>query len=594
MPVTWNELEVPLQNEVKQAILSFKFPTMTPVQAATIPQLLKQKDVAAEAATGSGKTLAFLIPMLEILKRRESEEKWKKHKVGAIVISPTRELALQTRDVLEQMLEHVKGLTSALFVGGNSVDEDVQKFKERGANIIICTPGRLEDLLTRKVDINLSQAVKSLEILILDEADKLLDLGFQNTLNIILSYLPRQRRTGLFSATQTKEVQDIIRAGLRNPVLISVSAKASQSTPVTLTNYYIVTRDDGKLASLFNFLERRDVQKAMLFLPTCASVDYWSHIFNALVPKNLDLPIFAIHGKMKQKRNKVLDNFRKSSKGLILCTDVMARGIDIPEIDWVLQWDPPASASAFVHRVGRTARQGHQGSSLILLLENEEDYVTFIEKNQRVTLSPLEDDVTEKQVDSFADKIRKLQLKDRALMEKATKAFVSHVRAYSKHECSILLQVKNLPLGAMAYTYGLLQLPKMPELKNKDTSGFRTIDNVDLNSIPYKDKQREKTRLEKLEEYKKTGNWPGLKQKLFKKPTTPWSKTKQLKEDRKSKRSKRKASKELKTDKPEVSKKRKKGISQEDMDELVRDVALLKKLKKKKMSEEEFDREFGI
>ncbi|KAK9886414.1 hypothetical protein WA026_016693 [Henosepilachna vigintioctopunctata] len=590
MPKSWNELGVSLNVEVKNAVSSFKFPFTTPVQAATIPQLLKQKDVAAEAVTGSGKTLAFLIPLLEILKRREGEEKWKKHKVGAVVISPTRELALQTSDVLKQMLNYVKGLTSALFVGGNSIEEDLQHFKENGANIIICTPGRLEDLLTRKVDINLAQAVKSLEILILDEADRLLDLGFQNTLNTILSYFPRQRRTGLFSATQTNEVKDLIRAGLRNPVLISVSSKAPQSTPVSLTNYYIITKDNGKLASLISFLENKDVQKALLFLPTCACVDYWAQVFPTVISKNLDLPIFAIHGKMKQKRNKVLDSFRKSVKGLILCTDVMARGIDIPEIDWVLQWDPPANASAFVHRVGRTARQGQQGSSLILLLENEEAYISFIEKNQRVALKPIENEITDEQIYSYIDQIRNLQLKDRALMEKATKAYVSHIRAYSKHECSILFQVKNLPLGAMASSYGLLQLPKMPELKNRDICDFQACD-VDINSIPYKDKQREKLRLQKLEEYKRTGNWPGLKQKFFKKPTTPWSKTKELKEQKKVRKTKRKQSNMAKTS---GLKKRKKAISQEDIDEIARDISLLKKFKKKKISEEEFDKEFGI
>lgn len=278
--------------------------------------------------------------------------------------------------------------------------------------------------------------------MILDEADRLLDLGFQASINTILSYLPRQRRTGLFSATQTKEVEVLIRAGLRNPVLVSVTEKAAQSTPELLTNYYIVTRNDGKLATLLNFLEKKTIQKALLFLPTCATVDYWSQILPHVIPKTLTLPVFALHGKMKHKRHKILENFKKSETGLLLCTDVLARGIDIEEVDWVLQWDPPASAASFVHRVGRTARQGKQGSALILLLENEETYVNFIQKNQRVTLQQLEDDATAQKVAVLLEKLRNLQKSDRALMEKATKAFVSHIRAYSKHECSLLLRVK--------------------------------------------------------------------------------------------------------------------------------------------------------
>lgn len=592
MPKTWEDLDVPLHNEVKTAVLSFDFPFMTPVQGATIPLLLKQKDVAAEAVTGSGKTLAFLIPLIEILKRREQEEKWKKHNVGAIVISPTRELALQISDVLNQILKHVKGICSAVFVGGNSVEEDVRNFRQNGANIIICTPGRMEDLLTRKIDINLPHAVKTLEILVLDEADRLLDLGFRTTVNTILSYLPRQRRTGLFSATQTKEVEDLMRAGLRNPVIVSVSTKSSQSTPKSLSNYYVIAKNNGKLASLISFIEEKNIQKAILFLPTCASVDYWSQIFPILISKELNLPIFAIHGKMKEKRNKVLESFREAEKGLILCTDVMARGIDIPEIDWVLQWEPPMSANAFVHRIGRTARQGNEGSSLLLLYECEEDYVSFIERNQRVCLTPLEHEVSDEKINLFIDQIRSFLKKDRLMMDIATKAFVSHIRAYSKHECSLLLQIKKLPLGAMALTYGLLQMPKMPECKNRDISDFHVIENLDVNTIAYKDKKKEEVRLEKLEEYKKTGHWPGFK-KTHKKPTIPWSKSNQSKEERKEKRKKRKAEKKLKALNNIPSKKRKKGISQEDMDELAKDIALMKKFKKKKISEEEFDQKFA-
>uniref|UniRef100_A0A1B0D550 ATP-dependent RNA helicase n=1 Tax=Phlebotomus papatasi TaxID=29031 RepID=A0A1B0D550_PHLPP len=207
---------------------------MTPVQAATIPLLMSCKDVAAEAVTGSGKTLAFIVPLLEILLKHQRESPWKKTEIGAIVISPTRELATQTSIVLKSFLEHpdLSIFTQKLLVGGNSVEEDINSLRNRGALVLICTPGRLEDLLERKGQLNLAARVKSLEILILDEADRLLDLGFTATINTILSYLPRQRRTGLFSATQTKEVMDLMRAGLRNPVVVSVREKASFSCRV--------------------------------------------------------------------------------------------------------------------------------------------------------------------------------------------------------------------------------------------------------------------------------------------------------------------------------------------------------------------------
>ncbi|XP_060534460.1 probable ATP-dependent RNA helicase DDX55 homolog [Cylas formicarius] len=589
---TWDELTVSLHSEVMNGIKSFNFPTMTPVQAATIPQLLNKKDVAAEAVTGSGKTLAFLIPLLEMLKRREVEEKWKKYQIGAIVISPTRELALQTKTVLDQMLDHIQNLTTILFVGGNNVEEDVRTFNKNGGNIVICTPGRLEDLLSKK-DINLPNSVKCLELLILDEADRLLDLGFQKSLDTILSYLPRQRRTGLFSATQTKEVENLIRAGLRNPVLVSVSARDKHSTPDMLNNYYVLARNDGKLATLLAFLETKNVHKALLFLPTCACVDYWSKIFPRIILQKLKLPIMAIHGKMKDKRKKILDKFRDADKGLLLCTDVMARGIDIPEVEWVLQWDPPSNASSFVHRVGRTARQGNQGSALIILLESEESYVNFIETNQRLKLNKLEDFANDDRVRAVRESIRNLLKSDRALMEKATQAYVSHVRAYSKHECSLLLRVKELPLGALAATYSLLQLPKMPELKHRDLSDFPETD-IDVASIPYRDKNREATRQQKLTQYKATGVWPGFKQKFVKKATEPWCKTKQNKEARKEKKLKRKQAKLAQSDEQGKKRKSKAGISAEDLEELRKDVALLKKLKRRKITDEEYDKEIGL
>lgn len=160
-----------------------------------------------------------------------------------------------------------------------------------------------------------------------------MDLGFQKSIDTILSYLPRQRRTGLFSATQTEAVEDLIRAGLRNPVLVRVTTKAPQSTPELLENYYIVTKNDGKLGTLVSFIEKKNVNKAMLFLPTCSAVDYWSEIFPHIIPRKMNIPILAIHGKMKEKRKKVLERFRNADKALLLCTDVMARGIDIPEVN---------------------------------------------------------------------------------------------------------------------------------------------------------------------------------------------------------------------------------------------------------------------
>lgn len=167
------------------------------------------------------------------------------------------------------------------------------------------------------------QKVYSLqEILVLDEADRLLDLGFSATLTTILQYLPRQRRTGLFSATQTKELQDLIRAGLRNPVVVSVKEKASISTPVLLENYYVLVQPQDKFLYLLNFIRNRKFVKGLFFLPTCACVDYWADVLPLFLP---DKKIFALHGKMKQKRSKIMESFRNTDNTILLCTDLLAR-----------------------------------------------------------------------------------------------------------------------------------------------------------------------------------------------------------------------------------------------------------------------------
>lgn len=583
----WNELEVPLSNPILKTIEELKFPYMTPVQAASIPLLLTGKDVAAEAVTGSGKTVAFLVPVLEILQKRK--EKWKPTEIGAIIISPTRELAVQISEVLQKFLENIPGLKQALLVGGTTVAEDADRLKT-GANIIVATPGRLEDLLSNCKAISLAAYVKSLEVLILDEADRLLDLGFSATLDTILSYLPRLRRTGLFSATQTKELQQLIRAGLRNPALITVKEKPNVSTPSNLKNNYVIVNAEHKLSVMIDFIEHEGLgSKYMIFLSTCACVDYFSHVIQTMLPS---VQVFAIHGKMKNKRYKVFKEFREAESGILICTDVMARGIDISEVDWVLQYDPPCSASSFVHRCGRTARIGNEGNALLFLLETEDTYVDFIKRNQKVELQKITLESSEISNEKCLKCMRDLQKQDRSLFDKANRAFVSYVQAYNKHECNLILRLKDIDMGKLAMGFGLLRMPRMPELKGKDLSSFEEED-IDINTIKYSNKQKEKSRLEKLKVFQDSGVWP-KQQKHKRKQTEPWSEAKKKKLDKQENRKKRKEKKLKQQMSTNVVKKRKRKINEEDIQELAKDIALIKKLKRKKISQEEFDVAFGI
>lgn len=374
------------------------------------------KDVSAEAVTGSGKTLAFIVPLVEILLRRQNQNPWRPNEIGALIISPTRELAFQISEVLAKFLEHedLSFLKQQLIVGGNNIEDDIKNLMKEPPTILVCTPGRLNDLMERKGELNLPGRVKTLEFLVLDEADRLLDLGFKTTINTILSYLPRQRRTGLFSATQTTEVTDLIRAGLRNPVLVSVKEKSNISTPVLLKNFYKIVEPNEKFIELVSFLNQTEFTKAMVFFPTCACVEYWQEILPRFYKES---KIFGIHGKMKNKRHKIVENFRNAEKAILLSTDVLARGLDIPEIDWVIQWDPPASATSFVHRVGRTARQGNEGNSLVFLLPTEDAYINFLSINQKVELIELDLESKEDFKDTLAA-IHKLQADDKEIYDK--------------------------------------------------------------------------------------------------------------------------------------------------------------------------------
>ncbi|XP_046873802.1 ATP-dependent RNA helicase DDX55 [Hypomesus transpacificus] len=570
----WDSLPVKLNDSIMETLDELGFTFMTPVQSACIPLFMCNKDVAAEAVTGSGKTLAFVIPIIEILLKRE--EKLKKLQVGALVITPTRELALQISEVIGQFIQKFPQFKQILLIGGSNPIDDVEKFKEQGANIVIATPGRLEDMFRRKADgLDLASSVKSLDVLVLDEADRLLDMGFEASLNTILGLLPKQRRTGLFSATQTQELEKLVRAGLRNPVRIAVKEKgvaatSMQKTPARLCNYYTICRTEDKFNNLVAFLRQHKHEKQLVFVSTCACVEYFGRALEALI-KNVT--IYCIHGKMKHKRNKIFADFRTMKSGIVVCTDVMARGIDIPEVNWVLQYDPPSSASAFVHRCGRTARIGNQGNALVFLLPMEESYVNFLSINQKC---PLQRMAPVRDVVDVLPKVKVMAQADRAMFDRGMRAFVSYVQGYAKHECSLIFRVKDLDFALLARGFALLRMPKMPELKGRHFPEFGET-TLDTNTIRYKDKNREKLRQKMLAELKE--RTPAPRKKFIK--NTAWSKQKNKKDRRRKTAAKRKLQ-----EGPDVD--------DEDMKELLNDTRLLKKLKKGQISEEDFEKQVTV
>ncbi|KZV34937.1 DEAD-box ATP-dependent RNA helicase 18 [Dorcoceras hygrometricum] len=517
----FSDLTPPLSQPVLEALTREGFEFCTPVQAATIPLLCSYKDVAVDAATGSGKTLAFVVPIVEILRRASAP---KPHQVMGVIISPTRELSSQIFKVAEPFISTLPNVRPMLLVGGAEVKADVTKIEVEGANLLIGTPGRLNDIMERMDILDF----RSLEILILDEADRLLDMGFQKQINSIISRLPKLRRTGLFSATQTEAVEELSKAGLRNPVRVEVRAEVKRSnessssqqitsarTPSGLHIEYLECEADKKPSQLIDLLVKNKTGKLIIYFMTCACVDYWGTVLPRLSVLK-DFSLISLHGKMKQAaREKALALFTSLSSGVLLCTDVAARGLDIPGVDCIIQYDPPQDPNVFVHRVGRTARMGRQGSAIVFLLPKEEAYIEFL----RLRRVPLEGTNCSDEAPDIIPKIRAAAKGDRDIMEKGLRAFVSYIRAYKEHHCSFI----------------------------------------------FRDKSREKQRKKNLEAKRaaKELEQKQKKRKAVSNPTTPVMRKK-------------------------TAKQRRAAQSAEDADELANEYRLLKKLKKGKIDENQY------
>ncbi|KAH7040014.1 putative DEAD/DEAH box helicase [Microdochium trichocladiopsis] len=540
-PRAWDALTPPLADWILDALSSWGFARATPVQASVINIFGSHKDVVVEAVTGSGKTLAFLIPLIQRILRADGPTK--RHHIAVIVVSPTRELATQIHTVLTSLLkfhaasaeilplldeEDKRPVTTdpvvvpQLLVGGShTVQQDISFFLRHSPNFIVATPGRLVELLSSP---HVHTPSSTFEALVLDEADRLLDLGFKPDLQKILGHLPKQRRTGLFSASVSEAVGEIIRVGLRNPVKIAVKVKTlkgdvieERKTPASLKMTYLITQPDHKLPALAQLLEKLDPrpQKSIIFLSTCSAVDYFQHVLPAVLPEGFDLvPLHGRHAAHVREKNTA--RFMKSTRPtILLTTDVASRGLDFPQVDLVVQLDPPSDPKAFIHRAGRAGRAGRKGLSVIFLHPGrEEDYIPFLDvrKTPVVPLEhpeidlpdsstpPTSSTITTTSPEQISSLIRATVKTDRALHDKAQKAFVSWLRSYSKHTASSIFRVADLDWTRLGHGWGLLKLPKMPELKRHGFAGdkFLGVNDVDWENYGYANKQREAQRIEAM------------------------------------------------------------------------------------------------
>ncbi|KAG5341385.1 ATP-dependent RNA helicase [Termitomyces sp. Mn162] len=420
--------------------------TMTQIQDKSIPLLLSGKDVLGAARTGSGKTLAFLIPAVELLHRL----KFKPMNglsiagTGIIIITPTRELALQIFGVAKDLMAN-HSQTFGIVMGGANRRAEADKLA-KGLIIYQDTKGFV---------------FRNLKALVIDEADRILEVGFEEEMKKIIRILPSENRQSmLFSATQTTKVADLARISLRpGPVHVDVDKEESTSTVTTLSQGYVVCPSERRFLLLFTFLKKTCLtkdskKKVIVFFSSCNSVKYHAELLNYI-----DVPVLDLHGKQKQqKRTNTFFEFINAPSGILLCTDVAARGLDIPKVDWIVQYDPPDDPRDYIHRVGRTARAGKVGKSLLFLLESELGFLRYL-KEAKVPLN--EFSFPADRIANIQSQLERLLQKNYFLHQSARDGYRSYLQSYASYSLKKIFDVNKLDLAKVGKAFGFAVPPRV-------------------------------------------------------------------------------------------------------------------------------------
>jgi ATP-dependent RNA helicase DeaD len=339
--------DLPLSGEIMKGIEELGFGNLFPIQAQAIMPLLEGKDVIGQAQTGTGKTAAFGIPMIQRLDPRIN-------RVQGLVLVPTRELAVQVAQHISQLGKYARFRVLPVY-GGESINRQIYEL-ERGVQIVVGTPGRIIDHLERRT-LNLA----SVKIVVLDEADRMLDMGFVEDVEYILSKVPRDRQTSLFSATIDQTVMNLCNKYMHNPQKILVSKDEIALTQIN--QYYIVVNPANKFETLTNILSENHIGRAIIF---CKTREDTSMLANGLRVKGYDAkPLHA--GFTQPQRDYVVNAFRNGRLKLLVATDVAARGLDIQGVTHIINYDVPLDALVYFHRIGRTARVGLDGTAITLV-----------------------------------------------------------------------------------------------------------------------------------------------------------------------------------------------------------------------------------
>ena len=534
--------DLPISTKTLQGLNSSKYFNLTPIQRCTLPHSLGGRDILGASKTGSGKTLCFLIPILENLYR---DGFIKDEGLGALILLPTRELAIQVFEVINKIGKH-HNYSVGLVIGGN--DYEKEKYVVNNMNILIGTPGRILQHMAESYMFT----ADNLKILVIDEADRILDEGFEDELIKIINYLPKNRQTLLFSATLTRNLKRLVKIHMRSPEYINISntdnvlnsieninknelsimkiktddnnnANTNNKNilnnttnlndmiiPKNLNQYYTIVEPEERVNVLYSFLKTHKMSKILVFVSSRKQVRYFTEVFKHL---KLGMLFLDIHGKQKQgKRYSTFYTFSQKRNSVVLfATDLASRGVDFPAIDWVIQLDPPEDIAQYIHRVGRTARYKSDGNSVLFIGQKEMNFVNELEL-RKIKVTKIK--IGANKINNITPVVRSLLSEHTELIEIAEKAISSYVKSINLMANKNVFNIKNIDLGKLALSYGLVSSPEMVVKSKKEVE--KEIEEEDNKIIDKKNKKIEEEKNLVKENLINTNTENKKKSKLFK------------------------------------------------------------------------------
>jgi ATP-dependent RNA helicase DeaD len=386
--VKFNEL--PISDYILKAVAEMGWENASPIQAAAIETVMKGTDMIGQAQTGTGKTGAFGIPAIECIDVEDRVTQ-------VLVMCPTRELALQVKEQIYELAKYKKGLLVSSIYGGESYERQFRDLK-KGAHIVVGTPGRIMDHMERK-----TLKLDSLKMLILDEADEMLNMGFRDDIEKILSFAPAERQTVLFSATMSRDIMSIAKRFQNNPETIKVTK--DEVTNDSIEQLYFNVRRDAKTELMMRLIDVHDLKLMLVFCNTKAMVDRVT-----MELQDNGYKAEAIHGDLSQSaRNQVMNKFRNKNCNILCATDVAARGIDVNDVEAVFNYDVPLDTEYYVHRIGRTGRAGNTGKAFLFVSNRDKGKLRELERYTKVEIKegkiPTVQDMKEIQTNNFIEKV---------------------------------------------------------------------------------------------------------------------------------------------------------------------------------------------